>query len=195
MARLELLAAAAGARIVAADLGGLAAHGGDGEPRLGREVPEFDRGVDEVFDPRTLEPLAYPEYVEAALRTEIEALCDDLRNGGRAGRSAKRRLEEIGHPALVGVINAYQKIDFKDPNQALFAFEMNKLLTDSFGAGVVSTNFKVTLAGEPIPPETSDWNAKTVNAWRRFWGMYPEKEKWEAMIARRKEGKGNEAGK
>ncbi len=149
----------------------------------------------EVFDPRTLDPLEYPEYVAAALRTEIDSLCGDLRNGGRAGREAKRRLAEIGHPALVGVINAYQKIDFKDPDQSMFAFEMNKLLTDSFGAGVVSTNFKVTLQGDPIPPETADWNAKTVNAWRRFWGMYPEKEKWEAMIARRKEGKGSDEGK
>lgn len=149
----------------------------------------------EVFNPATLEPLAFPDYVDAAIRTEVEQLCADVRNGGRAGRNAKRRLEEIGHPALVGVINSYQKIDFTDPNQALYAFEMNKLLTDAFGAGVVSTNFKVTLAGETIPPETADWNAKTVNAWRRFWEMYPEKEKWEAMIAKRKEGKGTGDGK
>lgn len=149
----------------------------------------------EVFNPATLEPLAFPDYVDAAIRTEVEQLCADVRNGGRAGRNAKRRLEEIGHPALVGVINSYQKIDFTDPNQALYAFEMNKLLTDAFGAGVVSTNFKVTLAGEAIPPETADWNAKTVNAWRRFWEMYPEKEKWEAMIAKRKEGKGTGDGK
>ena len=198
--------------------GSATAASGDGEPETQKPTGEQAGGGDkaedskqpdkpaadaatktiapsEVFNPSTLEPLAFPDYVDAAARTEIEELCADLRNGGRAGRNAKRRLEEIGHPALVGVVNAYQKIDFTDPNQALYAFEMNKLLTDAFGAGVVSTNFKVTLAGEPIPPETSDWNAKTVNAWRRFWEMYPEKDKWEAMIAKRKEGKGAGDGK
>ena len=146
--------------------------------------------ADEVFDPRTLPPLEFPAYVEPPLRDEINSLCEDLRNGGISGRRAKTRLEEIGHPALAGVINAYGKIDFRSPDQAMYAFEMNKLLTNAFGAGVVSTDFKPTQAGEEIPLETADWNAKTVNAWRRFWERHSDKAVWESMVAARKEGKG-----
>jgi hypothetical protein len=145
--------------------------------------------ADEVFDSRTLPPLEFNADVEQSVRDEITSLCDDLRNGGMAGRKAKKRLEELGHPAMVGVINAYAAIDFKNPDQAMYAFEMNKLLTNAFGAGTISVNFKPTQAGEPIPLETADWNAKTVNAWRRFWDMHKDKEVWERMLKKRKEGK------
>lgn len=143
----------------------------------------------DVFDPRTLEPLAYPADLDDALRQEIESLCADVRHGGRSGIKAKARLEEIGHPAIVGVVNAYSKIDFKDPDQAMYAFELNKLLTNAFGAGVISTNFKQTQMGDPIPLETADWNAQTVKAWRRFWEMNSDKDKWENLVKARKEGK------
>lgn len=166
-------------------------HGKDAPPakadaKLDEKAPI---AAADVFDPRTLEPLQYPDYVDAAQRKEIESLCADVRNGGIAGRRAKTRLEEIGHPAIVGVVNAYQKIDFKDPDQAMYAFELNKLLTNAFGAGVISANYKPTQAGEPIPPETADWNAKTVNAWRRFWEKNTDKDAWEKLIKNRKEGK------
>ena len=67
---------------------------------------------------------------------------------------------------------------------------VNKRLTSAFGAGVGSTDFKPTQAGEEIPLETADWNAKTVHAWRRFWERHSDKTVWESMIAARKEGKG-----
>jgi len=144
----------------------------------------------DVFDPRTLEPLQYPDYVDEAQRKEIDSLCEDLRNGGITGRRAKAKLEEIGHAAIVGVVNEYQKVDFKNPDQAMYAFELNKFLTSAFGAGVISADYKMTQAGEPIPLETADWNAKTVNAWRRFWEKNSDKEVWEKLVKDRKEGKG-----
>ncbi|HLU40035.1 MAG TPA: hypothetical protein VK081_11650 [Planctomycetota bacterium] len=142
----------------------------------------------DVFDPRTLPPLDFPDYVDDALRAEITQLIEDVKNGGRAGIKAKRRLEEIGHAAIPAVINAYAQIDFKNPDQAMYAFEMNKFMTNAFGAGVVSANFRRTEAGETIPLETADWNAKTVNAWRRFWETYSDKDRWREMVSKRKSG-------
>ncbi|MEZ5965198.1 MAG: hypothetical protein R3F56_15295 [Planctomycetota bacterium] len=161
------------------------------EPTKGEKAPLT---AADVFDPSTLEPLQYPDYADEELRKEIDSLCADLRNGGRAGINAKRRLEEIGHPAIVGVVNLYQKIDFKDPNQAMFAFEVNKFLTNAFGAGLIGPDFRPTQAGEPIPMETADWNGKTVKSWQRFWEKNSDKDAWEQFVKNRKEGKKPDAG-
>lgn len=164
------------------------------EPKAAAPKPAEKKVLtaEDVFDSRTLPPLDYPADVEQSTRDEINTLCEDVRNGGLAGRQAKKRLEEIGHPAIVGVVNAYAKIDFKNPDQAMYAFELNKLLTNAFGAGVVNANYKPTQAGEAIPLEIADWNAKTVHAWRRFWEKHADKQVWENMVKKRKEGKAAE---
>jgi hypothetical protein len=148
--------------------------------------------MSEVFDAASLPPLTYPEDVAEELRKEIDGLADEIKNPGPSGRRAKRRLEEIGHPGMVGVINMYQKLDFKSSDQSTLQFDINKFLTNTYGAGVVSSSFRFVPPGEAITPDDANFNAKTVEAWRRFWTTYSDKDKWANFVKLRKDKGGAE---
>jgi hypothetical protein len=128
----------------------------------------------DVYDPKTLDPLEYPAEVDAALQSEIAELLQDLADGGVSGIRAKGRLEEIGWPALFGIINYLRTIDYFDSDASMTAYELNRLL-EAMAVGI-NVGYRPPQIGEEQPLEDVDWNAKTVKAWIRLPTKYPTPE-------------------
>lgn len=128
----------------------------------------------DVYDPKTLDALEYPAEVSAETQAEIAEALQDLADGGVAGIRAKGRLEEIGWPALFGIINHLRTIDYFDSDASMTAYELNRLL-EAMAVGI-NVGYRPPQIGEEQSLEDVDWNAKTVKAWIRLPTKYPTPE-------------------
>ncbi len=133
----------------------------------------------DVYDPKTLDPLEYPAEVDAALQSEIGELLQDMADGGVSGIRAKGRLEEIGWPALFGIINHLRTIDYFDSSESMSAYELNRLL-EAMAVGI-NVGYRPPQIGEEQSLEDVDWNAKTVKAWIRLPTKYPTPEDFDRL--------------
>lgn len=144
----------------------------------------------DVFDPKTLEPLAYPETIPQARRDELEAMIGEIDGTGRkAAIRAKDQLTEIGWASLFGLVNKLRTFDYTTPEGTRDAFEINQLLTAICDG--TNTGFKPA-AGDELPLKDMNHNALTVKAWQRFVRQYPDDESFKAFKkkkdAKRKDG-------
>jgi hypothetical protein len=145
-------------------------------------APKFETKAD-IFDPKTLEPLTYPDEVDAAIRAEIDEAVQAIDGTGtRAARRAKARLEELGYPALFGLTNRLRDIDYTTRDGTIMAYEIHRLM--ELIAKGTNTSFK-QVDDEP-DLETADWNAKGVRTWQNFLQQNNTLEKYEAFQARKK---------
>ncbi|MGE0143222.1 MAG: hypothetical protein AB7I19_06695 [Planctomycetota bacterium] len=145
-------------------------------------APKFETKAD-IFDPKTLEPLTYPDEVDAAIRAEIDEAVQAIDGTGtRAARRAKARLEELGYPALFGLTNRLRDIDYTTRDGTILAYEIHRLM--ELIAKGTNTSFK-QVDDEP-DLETADWNAKGVRTWQDFLRENDTLEKYEAFQARKK---------
>lgn len=133
----------------------------------------------DVYDPKTLDPLEYPAEVSAETQAEIAEALQDLADGGVAGIRAKGRLEEIGWPALFGIINHLRTIDYFDSDASMTAYELNRLL-EAMAVGI-NVGYRPPQIGEEQSLEDVDWNAKTVKAWIRLPTKYPTPEDFDRL--------------
>lgn len=136
----------------------------------------------DVFDPKKeLQPLEWPDIYDQAHRERVARLIEQVRGGGLSGARAKRELEKLGHGALVGIINALREVDYLDPEQTMFAYELNRLL-QSICVEIINTRFRPQELDAEISLEDADWNAKTVKAWQRLWQRYADPEDFKRLI-------------
>ena len=151
------------------------------EPELPPGSPAWMKSkvtaMDEVFDPKTLTPVAWPEAVTAEQQKQVQGLLDDIEGGGKPGIGAKKELEELGWVGFAGIVNRLREIDYKDPEQSMFAFELNKILENI--TITLNTGFATVNAGEDIDPRKVDFNAKTAKAWQGLTTRFPTPESLE----------------
>ncbi|GAB4161143.1 MAG: hypothetical protein Fur0037_27850 [Planctomycetota bacterium] len=133
--------------------------------------------LDKVFDPKTLTPVPWPDAVPEAQRTHIVELIDQVQGGGKPGISAKEELVKIGWASFAGIVNRLREIDYKDSEQSMLAFELNKILETITIS--LNTGFKVVNLGEEVAPEVADHNARTAKAWQGLMKRFPTPESLE----------------
>ena len=77
--------------------------------------------------------------------------------------------------SLAGIINELREINYLDSEDAMYAYELHKLLS-MIGAGKYNASFKTCLPGEDIPLEKAHWNARTIKVWRQFYEKFKDPE-------------------
>lgn len=133
----------------------------------------------DVFDPKTLDALEYPAEVDSETQATIAEALQDLADGGVAGIRAKGKLEEIGWPAIFGIINYLRTLDYFDSDASMTAYELNRLL-EAMAVGI-NVGYRPPQIGEEQSLEDVDWNAKTVKAWIRLPTKYPTAEDFDRL--------------
>lgn len=159
------------------------------------------KSMDQVADPKkTTQPLEYPASVTDADKAKMTDLYQKAKDGGGGARTGRalRDLAKMGFPALLFLVNELREVNYKDPDESLWAMQLNNTLSDitmGINAGYVAID-----AGEAMDPRKAHWNAMTVAEWQRavkqFW---PTQEKFDEYIKNRKlkkqaelEGEGDE---
>ncbi|MFO1052266.1 MAG: hypothetical protein U1F36_08635 [Planctomycetota bacterium] len=146
------------------------------EPKTGPKITS----IEQVFDPKTLEELAYPEEITKEVRDEINSLVPDIDGSATiSARKAKTRLEELGYPSLFGLANQLRTFDYKTREGTMNAYELNRLM-EVIAKGT-NASFKPPQE-EELSYDQMDWNAKTVKTWQTFLHQLNTKEKYEAYL-------------
>lgn len=139
----------------------------------------------QVFDPKSaVEPVPWPADMSNDEIDAVSEMIEDFKGGGRAGIDAKKLLQELGHKALPGIVNALRELDYLDSFEVMTAWEFNKFmeqLTDGTNVG-----FRPSDLGEPVPLDKADWNARIVVVWRKFALRFNNAEEWEKLMQRNK---------
>lgn len=148
------------------------------------------KSLDDVIDVmKTTAPIELPASLSDDDRKKMADLLKEGKEAGgaRAGR-ALRKLEKMGWPAMVFMINHLREINYKDTDESMWGNQVNQSLTN-ITMGVNAGYVPPTL-GEAMDPRMAQYNAMTVKVWldsvRTQW---PTQEKFDAFIARRKEKK------
>jgi hypothetical protein len=164
-----------------------AAAGAPKEPSTPKENWENDKTarLEDVFDPNTLGELTWAAHIDDAAKTEIRALVADVVDGGRAGITAKPKLEKLGYDAVFGLIERLRQLDYKSSEQQMTAWELNKVL-EAICAGM-NTGFVAVNPGEDLDPRKANFNAKTTVAWGTLLTKYPTKESFDEWRKKRLE--------
>jgi hypothetical protein len=144
----------------------------------GRPLKRWEKvkvsSMDEVGDPKSYPEVVWPDSIAAEQRAEIRGLCDDVPGGGLAGIRAKRQLEEMGYPALFGIVAKLRELDYKSTEESMVAGELNKLLEQMTGG--MNAGFEFVELGQDLDPRKAEFNTRTVGAWRTALDKWPDKE-------------------
>ncbi len=136
--------------------------------------------IEQVFDPKTLEELPFPDEITKEVRDEINSLVPDIDGSATiSARKAKTRLEELGYPSLYGLANQLRTFDYKTREGTMNAYELNRLM-EVIAKGT-NASFKPPQE-EELTYDQMDWNAKTVKTWQTFLRQLNTKEKYEAYL-------------
>ena len=146
------------------------------------------KSLDEVLDvKKATQPLEVPA---AVTEEEKKAVTDALNAAKEAGSGARRgrelrKLEKIGWPAMVFLINELREVDYKDTDASMWGQEINTTLSNiTMG---VNTGYVPPILGEPMDPRMAQYNAMTVKEWiNAVKNQWPTREKFDEFIARRK---------
>ena len=142
----------------------------------------------EVIDPKKeTEPIEMPESVTAEERAAMADLLEKAKAGGggaKTGRALKK-LEQMGYPAMIFIINLLREIDYKNSDAALWGMQLNTTLQNiTMG---VHTGYAAVDIGEEMDPRKAQWNARTVREWvQAVKVQWPTREKFDDYIAKRK---------
>ncbi|MFN9707328.1 MAG: hypothetical protein ACK595_21255, partial [Planctomycetota bacterium] len=96
---------------------------------------------------------------------------------------AKNKLQEAGWPAIFAVAEQLQKLDYKQAEQAMVGFDLNKLLETITGG--VNMRYEPVDAGESIPAAKAEWNTRTVKKWIEYAGGTVDQEAFDKARAER----------
>lgn len=142
--------------------------------------------MDQVFDPKKeTDEVVWAAYISDADKTEIMALLDIIRDGGVKSAGAKTKLEKMGHKATYGIISRLREIDYKDSFDAMYGWELNKVLETITGG--MNVGYAPVLVGEDMDPRKADWNARTAKAWLALPKQFETEEAFEEMVKKRRE--------
>ncbi|HIE71724.1 MAG TPA: hypothetical protein EYP98_16955 [Planctomycetes bacterium] len=117
--------------------------------------------------------VVWPDSIDAAKKAEIMDIVGDLSvTGGIRSIRAKAKLVKAGYAGLFGILEALQKLDYKQPGDGAFGFELNKALEDITGG--LNARYAAVQADENMHPAKALWNTKTVGAWMRVFAKWPD---------------------
>lgn len=142
--------------------------------------------MDQVFDPKKeTDEVVWAAYISDADKTEIMAQLDIIRDGGVKSAGAKTKLEKMGHKATFGIISRLREIDYKDSFDAMYGWELNKVLETITGG--MNVGYAPVLVGEDMDPRKADWNARTAKAWLALPKQFETEEAFDEMVKKRRE--------
>lgn len=131
-------------------------------------------------------PISWPASIDEPTRIRVLAQVADLSpDGGIRHIRAIQKLDRAGYPALFGIVERLRSIDYRDPMQAQFGFELNKLL-EGITAGL-NARYAPVVAGERIAPAKAEWNTRTVHAWATVLERWPDADAFENFIQQRRQ--------
>lgn len=135
-------------------------------------------------------PVQWPDSIEATTKAEVLSIAEDLDPyGGTRHIRAKTKLVEAGYPALWAILERLHAIDYKNPDEAAFGFELNKMIEELTGG--LNARYAAVQAGETMHPAKAQWNTKTVNAWMTTFAKWPDEASFtKAKAERLKEKQG-----
>jgi hypothetical protein len=158
------------------------------------------KSLDDVLDvKKATQPLELPAEITEEEKTKMAELLQRAKDGegGAATGRSLRALEKIGWPVLWFLANHLREINYKDPTEAFFAYQLNATMQNiTMG---VNTGYVAVEIGEPMDPRKAQWNAMTVSQWQLgIKAQWPTREKFAEYIKNRKakrdaelEGKGD----
>ena len=115
----------------------------------------------------------WPESIDATKKAEILEIVADLdASGGIRSIRAKAKLVKAGYPGLFGILEALQKLDYRQASDAAFGFELNKALEDLTGG--LNARYAAVQTDEEMHPAKALWNTKTVKAWMATFAKWPD---------------------
>ena len=132
----------------------------------------------------------WPESIDAAKKAEIMDMVSDLDvDGGIRSIRAKAKLVKAGYSGLFGIIDTLSKLDYRQPGDAAFGFELNKALEDITGG--LNARYAAVQADEEMDPAKALWNTKTVGAWMKLAATWPDEAAFTAKKRARAKAKKN----
>jgi len=146
------------------------------------------KSLDEVLDvKKATQPLELPAEIteeEKAKMAELLQKAKDGEGGAATGRNL-RALEKMGWPVLWFLANHLREVNYKDPTEAMFAYQLNMTMQNiTLG---VNTGYVAVDVGEPMDPRKAQWNAMTVAQWQGgIKAQWPTREKFAEFIKNRK---------
>ena len=146
------------------------------------------KSLDQVVDvKKTTAPLEVPASITDEEKTKVADLLQKAKDGSGGARTGRalREIEKMGFPGLILLINHLREIDYKNPDEAMFGYQVNMTL-QSITLGV-NTGYVAIEVGEPMDPRKAQWNALTVAQWQagvKSW--WPTREKFDEFVKNRK---------
>lgn len=137
----------------------------------------------DVADPKSYGEVKWPASIDEPTRTEIRGLVEDVKNGGRAGISAKPKLVKHDYAALFGIVEGLRTLDYKSADDSMLAFELNKVLEQITGG--LNARFDPVEAGEELVPSKAEWNTRSVKGWLGMLDTFPDAETFRKNRAER----------
>jgi hypothetical protein len=166
----------------------------DADPNRPKRPWETIKGItsmEQVTDPKTYPEVVWPAGTDDTVKAQIRALCDDVKNGGRAGIRAKEPLIKHDYLSLFGIVEKLRDLDYKSNDESMTAFEFNKLLEQI--TFEINARFEPVEANETLHPKKAEWNTRTVKAWRALLDKFPDATTFNKDRAeRRKKAAGDE---
>ncbi len=142
--------------------------------------------MDQVFDPKKdTDEVVWAAYISDADKSEIMGQLDIIRDGGVKSAGAKTKLEKMGHKATFGIISRLREIDYKDSFDAMYGWELNKVLETITGG--MNVGYAPVLVGEDMDPRKADWNARTAKAWLALPKQFETEEAFDEMVRKRRD--------
>ena len=146
------------------------------------------KSLDEVIDvKKATQPLELPAEITEDEKTKMADLLDRAKKGAGGAATGRhlRSLEKMGWPALWFLCNHLREINYKDPDEAFFGYQVNQTMS-AITMGV-NTGYVAVTIGEPMDPRIAQWNSMTVAQWQAgVRTQWPTREKFAEYIKNRK---------
>lgn len=115
----------------------------------------------------------WPESIDAAKKAEIMETVADLDvDGGLPSIRAKAKLVQEGYAGLFGLLEILNKLDYRQPGDGAFGFELNKAIEEITGG--LNAGYAAVQADEVMHPAKALWNTKTAGAWMKVFAKWPD---------------------
>jgi hypothetical protein len=137
----------------------------------------------DVADPKGYGEVPWPPGVDDVAKGKLRELAADAAGDGIRSTRAKNELQKTGWAAIFALVEQLQKLDYKQPEQAMVGFDLNKLLEAITGG--VNLRYEPVDAGESIPAAKAEWNTRTVKGWIEFAGRSVDQEAYDKARAER----------
>jgi hypothetical protein len=137
----------------------------------------------DVADPKTYGEVQWPASIDDAKKAEMRGLAAEAAGDGKTAVRARNKLIAAGYPAMFGIVEQLQKLDYKDTTQSMVAVDLNKAMEEITGG--LNARFEFVDATEEIPPAKAEWNTRSVKGWIDMLAGMQDEEKFKTERAAR----------